>query len=296
MSSEVTAHGVLVGVDGSESSKNAVRWAASEAAMRHCRLTVINVARSFPVAASTFAWPAGRVPQEVLEIEENDGATVVAEAMSIAAGTGRNLPGEIGAQRLFGGPVNALVVSSRQAQLMVVGSRGRTGQHRRNLGPVASGLITHARCPVVVVHGDLAAGESETLPVLIGWDGYSTSDRALELAFAEASWRRTGLVVLHVVGTDDAYRDPRANWTALRRSAVESMNAALDRWRRRYPEVIVTSEVDCGRPARQLVVRSRSVQLVVVGSHGRGAVAGKLLGSVSAAVARDTSAPVLIVR
>lgn len=264
--------------------------------MRHRRLTVVNVAPSLPVAASAVLWPVGRVPQEVLEIEENVGAKVVAEAMAIAAGAGRHSPPEIDAERVFGGPVSALVEMSKHAQLMVVGCRGRAGQHRRNLGAVSSGLLTHAHCPVAVVRGDVLAGESASLPVLIGWDRHSTPDRALELAFAEASWRGVGLVLLHVVGADDAARDPRADWTALYQAAAESVETVLGPWRRRYPEVPVAGEVEFGRPARQLVARSRTVQLSVLGSHGRGAVAGKLLGSVSAAVARDTGTPVLIVR
>ena len=68
MSKRITHHGVVVGADGSPSSRVAVRWAAHEAAMRHVPLTVVHVAASLPVAASTLVWPAGRVPEEVLEI------------------------------------------------------------------------------------------------------------------------------------------------------------------------------------------------------------------------------------
>ena len=56
MSKRTTPHGVVVGADGSPSSRVAVRWAAREAAMRHVPLTVVHVAASLPVAASTLVW------------------------------------------------------------------------------------------------------------------------------------------------------------------------------------------------------------------------------------------------
>ena len=156
MSERISHHGVVVGADGSPSSRVAVQWAAREAAMRHVPLTVVHVAASLSVAASTLAWPAGRVPEEVLEIQENEARRVIADAIEAVedSAAGDDRP-EINSELLFGGSVPTLVDLSKEARLVVVGCRGRTGQHRRSLGSVSTGLIHHAHCPVAVIHDEV---------------------------------------------------------------------------------------------------------------------------------------------
>ncbi len=83
MSNRISHHGVIVGTDGSSRSQVAVKWAAREAVMRHVPLTVVHVVAPLSIAASALAWPAGRVPEEVLEIQENDGRRVIADAIKL---------------------------------------------------------------------------------------------------------------------------------------------------------------------------------------------------------------------
>ena len=240
MSKRITHHGVVVGADGSPSSRVAVRWAAREAAMRHVPLTVVHVAASLPVAASTLAWPAGRVPEEVLEIQENEARRVIADAIKVAEDSAEGGDGpEINSELFFGAPVPTLVDLSKEAQMVVVGCRGRTGQHRRLLGSVSTGLIHHAHCPVAVIHDEVPSSlQSAQLPVLVGIDGSRASELATAIAFDEASWRGVDLVALHV--WSDA--DMSTVFGMEGRSAIRGGQDACRKpagWQERYPEVTV---------------------------------------------------------
>ena len=298
MSGRITHHGVVVGADGSPSSQVAVRWAAREAAMRHVALTVVHVASPLSVAASTLAWPAGRIPQEVLEIEENEARNVIADAIKVAEdsakGSGRP---EVNSDLFFGGPVPTLVDLSKDAQVVVVGCHGRTGQHRRLLGSVSTGLIHHAHCPVAVVHDEVPSSlQSAQRPVLVGIDGSRASELATAIAFDEASWRGVDLVALHVWSDPDMSTVFGIEPAVVQSAAEKTLAESLAGWQERYPEVTVRRLVEFEQPARHLLDQSERAQLVIVGSHGRGGFAGMLLGSVSTAVAQAARVPVIVAR
>ena len=297
MPKRISHHGVVVGADGSPSSQLAVNWAARAAALRHVPLTVVHVVPSLSVAASALAWPAGRVPQEVLEIQENDGRRVIADAIKVVedSATGGNRP-EIDSEMLFGRYVPVLVDLSKDAELMVVGCRGRTGQ-RRLLGSVSTGLIHHAHCPVAVIHDEVSSSlQSPRLPVVVGIDGSRASELAMEIAFDEASWRGVDLVALHVWSDTDMSTVFGIDSSAVQSAADKSLADSLVGWQERYPEVTVQRMVEFERPVRHLLEQAEKAQLVVVGSHGRGGFAGMMLGSVSTAVAQEAPAPVIVAR
>lgn len=265
--------------------------------MRHVPLTVVHVAASMPVAMSTLAWPAGRVPEEVLEIQENEANQIVADAMrvaeeTVAAGDGT----EINSELLFGGAVPSLVDLSKDAQMVVVACRGRTGRHRRLLGSVGIGLIHHAHCPVAIIHDETSPQQADGLPVLVGVDGSRASESATAIAFDEASWRGVDLVALHVWGDADMATVFGIESSALQAAADKTLAESLAGWQERYPEVTVHRVVEFEDPARQLLDRSEKAQLVVIGSHGRGGFAGMLLGSVGTAVAQEARVPVIVAR
>ena len=297
MSKRISHHGVVVGADGSPSSRVAVKWAAREAAMRHVPLTVVHVAPSLSVAASTLSWPAGRVPEEVLEIQENDARRVIADAVKVVEDSAIGDRPEINSELFFGVSVPTLVDLSKDAQLVVVGCRGRTGQHRRLLGSVSTGLIHHAHCPVAVIHDEVTSSlESAKLPVLVGLDGSRASELATAIAFDEASWRGVDLVALHVWGDADMSTVFGIDSSVVQSAADKTLAESLAGWQERYPEVAVHRVVEFEHPARHLLDQAEKAQLVVVGSHGRGGFAGMLLGSVSTAVAHEARVPVIVAR
>ncbi|WP_326545500.1 universal stress protein [Mycolicibacterium sp. ND9-15] len=292
---EDTAHrGVVVGADGSESATAAIRWAAREASMRNVPLTLVHVNAVSAAAAALVAWPAGQVPEQVIEQQEDEARAILADAVGIAEKSiddGKRLV--ITGEMFLGWPVPTLVKLSEEAELVVVGCRGRTALRRALLGSVSSGLIRHAHCPVAVIHDD--ASPSSRLPVLLGIDGSRSSESATAIAFDEASWRGVDLVALHVWSDADMPAFSM-DWAEVQAAAHRTLSERLAGWQDRYPDVNVTKLVEFQRPAHQLLELSERAQLVVVGSHGRGGFAGMVLGSVSSVVAEAARVPVIVAR
>ena len=133
---------VVVGVDGSPPSSRALALAAEEARWRHARLRVI-AAWSFP----TFAAGA-YVPAEAYEdVPEELAAAVDAQVGEVL---GPHLELEVDQIVTEGPAAQAILEAAKDADLVVVGSRGRGGFGGLLLGSVSSQVVHHAHCPVLV--------------------------------------------------------------------------------------------------------------------------------------------------
>jgi len=283
--------GVVVGVDGSAPSHAAVRWAAHEAMLRKRRLTLVHT-----VIHPSLSWSAAQMPAELRQ--ERDARAIVDGAVRIVKNTtehGRAV--EIASHWLVSPPVPTLVDMSNDADMVVVGARGLGAARSALLGSVSTGLIHHAHCPVAVIHCE-ASPQSRAVhaPVLLGVDGSPASELATAIAFEEASIRDTGLVALHAWNDADQGRVSSMEESAVRSAAEETLAERLAGWQGRYPDVSVTRIVEYDHPATHILERSERAQLVVVGSHGRGGLAGMLLGSVSSAVTQAVRTPVIVAR
>jgi nucleotide-binding universal stress UspA family protein len=137
---------VVVGVDGSDESVAALRWAGEYAGPAGARLRAI-LAWHYPAPVGPA--PVGVAPQAVTEEVRQNMVTALAEAVTAAS------PGVPVDQVVeYGHPVQVLVEASREADLLVVGRRGHAAITGMLVGSVSIHCVTHAHCPVVVVQGD----------------------------------------------------------------------------------------------------------------------------------------------
>jgi nucleotide-binding universal stress UspA family protein len=286
----VKRNGIVVGVDGSAASDAAVLWAAREAAMRNEPLTLVHMFKTY---VPTF--PQIPMPSGVAEWQEDDGRKVLEQAVKIAEdAVAADHKVSIASEVRGSPPVPTLVEMSEEAEMIVVGSNGRGALGRVLLGSVSSGVVHGAKCPVAVIRAEAShPPPSDQAPVLVGIDCSPASERALAIAFEEASFRGVELTALHAWSDAAVYQLPWVDWPE---EAERSLAEYLAGWRERYPDVKVNRLLVLDHPGRALIEESESAQLVVVGSHGRGGVAGMLLGSVGNAVVHSVHAPVIVAR
>lgn len=280
---------IVVGIDDSFHSQPALEWAAHEAELRGVPLHILH-ANTPPIGT----WPVAPMPTGYVDWQLKLGREVLHDAEQIAGKVTRGAV-PVTTKFVVATPSAALTEASKDAGMVVVGSRGKGALSRVVLGSVSAGLAHHAHCPVVIVH-DEGQPPAADAPILLGFDGSPASQSAIALAFDEASRRGAGLVAMHAWWSPGAFEMPGFDWEILRPEVNRQIKEMLAIWEQRYPEVAVERVVVADRPAQQLAERSPLCQLVIVGSHGRGAVTGALLGSVSNAVVHAVKVPVIIAR
>ncbi|QLL05664.1 universal stress protein [Mycobacterium vicinigordonae] len=288
MNTSVQGRGLVVGVDGSAPSNAAVAWAAREASLRNVPLRLVHMFKSYvatfpqiPMAGGAAIW------------QEDDGRLILEDAVKLAKESAAS-PIEITHAVKVSPPVPTLVELSDDADLVVVGSNGRGLVGRVLLGSVSSGVLRSARCPVAVVRDD-APAVGQDAPVVVGIDGSEASELATAIAFDEASRHGVDLKAVHAWSDAEVLDFTGIDWDALQTEAEQILAERLAGWQERYPDVTVHRIVVRDRPARELIEQAKSAQLLVVGSHGRGAI-GKLLGSVSNAVVHSVHTPIIVAR
>ncbi len=137
--------GIVVGVDGSENSLDALRWAADEARLRGCRLH----------AVGTYTTPIMSTGYELAVPDPADLDAAASQTLGAAVATVRDEGGlegvEVDTAALDGHAGERLLELSETAEMLVVGSRGHGGFMGLLLGSVTTYVVNHSACPVVVV-------------------------------------------------------------------------------------------------------------------------------------------------
>jgi nucleotide-binding universal stress UspA family protein len=266
---------IVVGVDGSEYSLQALAWARELA--RSSPEKTFHLVHAYqpviPVTASVHSvGPA------------LDKAKLAAE--SIMASIAQKIEGlQTKVHVRQGTPARAVldVAKEVQADLLAVGRRGLTPAASALLGSASSEILHHGKRPVLVVH-DAPARTVET--VLVGIDDSAHSAKAL--AFATAWLPNVTVTALHVKpGASDVEADATAHDVAAR--TAERAGVPLERLK-----VIGRS----GNPVEAVVLeyRSGSYDMAVVGSRGLGTLGELFLGSVSERLSRLAHGAVVVVK
>lgn len=293
----MTGSGVLpivVGTDGSDAAQAAVEYAAGLAACRSAPLQVVHAFE--PPAEYQMREPvdwhrdrhgvarnaAQRMLDDTLEV-----LTMVYPKMEVRV-------------RLEPGPaVGVLVEESRNADTVVLGSRGSGGFRTMLLGSTPLAVAAQSHCPVVAVPSPKEPGPDRH-GVVVGVDRTVGSQCALDYAFRVAA--ETGEALLAVRVWSEPFhvvtglRLPLLHDPAgVREQEGHDLMDSVIRRQAMFPSVPVTAEVVVGHAAQVLLDLSRGARLLVVGRRGHGDIRAGLVGSISHAVLHHTDVPVAVV-
>lgn len=277
---------VVVGFDGSEQARYAAMWGAEEAGRTGSRLRVVQAVRS-PLPEPVFTSMSAPIPEFVTEETMSRAAEDhLAELAEEIRGGRPDLEVDTGVR--IGRPVD--VLADEKGDLLVLGSSGRTGVAEMFLGSTAAELVSIGGRPIVVTRPAPLDGR-----VVVGVDGSDTSTDAITYAFSFAERHGREVLAIHAWNDVGWAELPEQDWDHVRVDLAKLLEEQLAPHRSRHPEVHVAQEVAFDAPARALLQAADGAALVVVGSHGRGAVKRAILGSVSHAVLHNAPCPVAVV-
>jgi nucleotide-binding universal stress UspA family protein len=193
------------------------------------------------------------------------------------------------------------------ADLLVLGTHGRSGFERLVLGSVAEKVLRRAACPVLTVPPAAAHAPATPRPpyrrILCPVDFSTTSEQALRYALSLAEEAKARLMVLHVLEwfpeqeiREHRHFDVPEYRRFLEEDARRRLSEAVPAEARAWCELV--ERVACGKPYREIlrVAGEEGSDLIVLGVQGRGAMEVLLFGSTANHVVRQASCPVLTVR
>jgi len=303
---------ITVGLDGSQESRSAAEWAAREAKLRGLPLKIVHVWEPVPAPMAQAPLLGAETQQHWTERSEmgvppaEGWGRIPREA---AEGIRMRHPGvEVSTEQVSGNPGDALAEAAKNAEMLVLGSRGLGGIGGFMVGSVGLSAVAHADRPVVLVRAlETAADEHEMdpagipsaatpfRPVVLGLDVEHPDETLIEFAFDAARRRATSLRVVHGWNPPAYYAYETPANQALALSASEAVTKVLRPWRKKFPDVEVVETSRFGSPAVHVVDASHEASLVVVGRRIRRNPFGAHIGHVTHAVLHHSTAPVAVV-
>lgn len=280
---------VLVGYDGSPAADQALRWGVREARFRRLPLTVCH--------AWHWPYPLRQPDNDTLEVLRGAGAIVADDGVRKAHALAEGLDVRWRLERGWASAV--LLEASRDASLVVLGSRGHGGFEGLSVGSTAVQVASHADRPVVVVGPDLPSAPRGRERLVVGVDGSTGGESAIGFAFEEAALRDASVTAVCSWWDPAAFRGPDrvpfSDPQLIRREAMARFEEDLALWRGRFPQVPLESEFVVDTPRQALIGAARGAALLVLGARGIGSGPQTLLGPVTQAALQEALCPVAVV-
>jgi len=269
---------ITVPVDGSTTSERGVAFAL-ELAREGGRVSFCSVVDPLLVCTPALQGAAAD-PGPMLEVLDQDAALFCRRAGDEAAEQGIACDGEV----LHGSCVREIssFAQHNRSDAIVIGTHGRSGVSRTVLGSVAEGVIRHAAIPVVSVHQD---DHVRTGPLVVALDSSQAAQAALDVAVDIAAARRMPSILLFTC-------EDSAGMTPTDALLEQAEKRARDRG------VVTKRAVRDGDVADELLATAEEQEccMIVMGTHGRSALARFILGSVAAEVIERAQIPVVTTR
>ncbi|GGG25737.1 universal stress protein [Rhodococcoides trifolii] len=245
----VASSRIVVGVDGSVSSLDAVRWGTLEALRRHAPLELVTSKVFVPgTYADAVDLRVGSFTDQDVEAKR-----VLTEAVDVAHDSADGRTISLDTRIEFGPAAKVLLDLENTPAMIVVGSRGLGEFTGGLIGSVSTAVATHARCPVAVIKsGHIGDG-----PVVVGVDNTPNSQPAIGVAYDEASTRGVDLIAVHAwsdleLGTVFT-READGQWWDSEFAENVSLAESMAGWSEDYPDVAVQRVMVQDRPVRELV-------------------------------------------
>jgi nucleotide-binding universal stress UspA family protein len=260
LTTSTPAGSIVVGVDGSDASRQALQWAADQAALESRPLFLVHVVDPFSGSEGTDSRTVLDEAAEVVEWREPD----VEVHQSSQVGNAREI----------------LLDHAERASLLVVGSRGRGRARSVLFGSVSVALGTRAACPVVVVRPHHPGVPRRG--ALVGVDTTAASRAPLEFGYRMASTHGLPLTVLHCVPDDDEKH---------RRELAELVAGMTEK----FPDVHMKRRLTRLPVSEGILDQAVDMDLVVVGRHHRAHRHGRGVGTLAATVIEHGACAVAVV-
>ena len=289
---------IIVGVDGSAGARSALLWAADEASIRRDSLLVLHA----PGPSDTASIRKAGEPA-ILALDEA-GERLLQECLSAASARQPGVP--VTTLLSHARAADTLIDLSRDADLVVAGTRGVNAPFSTILGSVCHRVAAQAHCPVALVPE--AAALSTRVPtadIVVGASGGSAARLALGFAVDEAG--RRGATVVAVRTFSGAFAEAPRRPAAGRADRLdghanesferdrESFERDLEPIRAARPDVPIVSSLVVAEPAEALLAAAGTAQLIVIGCHHSDDPWSTRLGPVPNAILDRAPCPLVVV-
>ena len=314
------SHTIIVGIDGSDNAHCALQWAIAHAKRTDSQIRIV-AAYTVPgvnMGPADIVYPADfdvAVKKTVEGIAEAAAATVTEAGVPVSTTI---TPGDAS---------GVMVEHSKNADLAVVGARGRGGFAGRLLGSVALAMPAHSHCPTVVIPSTWPSREMPQTPLPIELPVRSNSPRtpeasgkrrldfsgevvaavspfetdtpvlraaAAQAAIYGAPLHLVGVTATHVLSPE--WMPTQEHLVRMYDEAEKSVEAAIEALRGDFPVLDVRFSLFDAPATEVLVSATYTADLMVIGSRGRGGFASTILGSTSQGVLFHAVCPVRVVR